>query len=195
MVQTGSTAVCWLTHRNGSVTIDPKADTVVINTRNVIPVPPEDRRDSLVFGEGGWQSLQGSPVGSHFYVENVRELLDAEGEWFHDASTDTLYLWRNSTQEAEQENATFVGTLSESVLRIIGSSTDKLASNIRVQNLQIRHTTTDFLKPYEAPGGGDQSAHRGAAIFIENAVDVSVVNCTISVGMNAVDSVFVVARA
>jgi hypothetical protein len=180
MVRSGSTAVCWLTHRNGSVAIDPKADAVVINTRNVVPVPHEDRRDSLVFGEGGWQSLQGSPVGSHFYVENIRELLDAEGEWFHDTSTETLYLWRNSTQEAEQENATFVGTLSESVIRIVGSSAENAAKNIRVQNLQIRHTTTDFLKPYEAPGGGDQSAHRGGAIFIENASNVSIVNCTMA---------------
>eukprot|EP01043_Picozoa_sp_COSAG02_P083313 COSAG02_NODE_21357_length_791_cov_1.994220_2_plen_122_part_01 len=122
MVRSGSTAVCWLTHRVGPVVIDPKADTAVVHTRNVTPVPREDRRDSLIFGEGGWQSLQGSPVGSHFYVENIRELLDVKGEWFHDTSTDTLYLWRNSTQEAEQKDATFVGTLSESVIRIVGSS-------------------------------------------------------------------------
>lgn len=111
-------------------------------------------------------------------VENIRELLDQEGEWFHDAVVDTLYLWRNATQEAEMgSTATFVGTLGEGVLRIVGDSSAHPAAGISVANLRIRHTTTDVLAPYEAPGGGDQSAHRGGAVFIENASNVTVVAC------------------
>ena len=95
---------CWLTHMGDPGAIVPPAsgeESLVLMTRNVTNVTASDNRDGLIFGEGGWQSLQGSPVGSHFYVENIRELLDTEGEWFHDAVTDTLYLWRNATQEKE----------------------------------------------------------------------------------------------
>ena len=107
----------------------------------------------------------------------VPRLLSA-GEWFHDSATDTLYLWRNASQEAQLgSTARFVGTLGEGVLRIVGSSATQPAVGITVSNLRIRHTTTDVLAPYEAPGGGDQSAHRGGAVFIENASAVAVTGC------------------
>ena len=66
--------------------------------------------------------------------------------------------------------------MGESVLRIVGSASSP-ARDIHVTKLRIRHTATDFLSPYEAPGGGDQSAHRGAAIFVEGASNVSVSGC------------------
>ena len=171
---------CWLTHLDDPGTIVPAAsgeESLVIMTRNVSGNASEDQRDALVFGEGGWQSLQGSPVGSHFYVENIRELLDSEGEWFHDPADDTLYLWRNISQEAQHgPNASFVGTVGESVIRIVGSASSP-AADITVSKIRIQHTATDFLAPYEAPGGGDQSAHRGAAIFVEGASNVSITGC------------------
>eukprot|EP01051_Picozoa_sp_SAG22_P016948 SAG22_NODE_2506_length_2503_cov_1.272047_1_plen_406_part_10 len=170
---------CWLTHLSDPGTISPDPAQTVIMTRHATNhTAPSARRDGLVFGEGGWQSLQGSPVGSHFYVENIRELLDHEGEWFHDSETDTLYLWRNASLEAELGSAaTFVGTLGEGVLRIVGGSPAELVVGITVSNLRIAHTTTDVLAPYEAPGGGDQSAHRGGAVYIENARNTTVVGC------------------
>jgi hypothetical protein len=174
---------CFLTHMNSPgksyqpVPAGGEKSLVILTRNGTVNVSSYDDRDSLVFGEGGWQSLQGSPVGSHFYVENIRELLDSEGEYYHDAETDTLYLWRNSTQEAQHgPNASYVGTVGESVLRIVGSASSP-AADITVSNLRIRHTTTDFLAPHEAPGGGDQSAHRGAAIFVEGVRNVSITGC------------------
>ena len=96
----GGQIKCWLTHLNepDGVTLMPGGtqESVVILTRNTTTVPVDERTGGLIFGEGGCtiamlsrfvalsvsltlesitiagQSLQGSPVGSHFFVENIR---------------------------------------------------------------------------------------------------------------------------
>lgn len=168
---------CWLTHLDHPENFEPSPPTekaVTLVTRGGNATPPGD---ALLFGEGGWQALQGSPVGSHFFVENIRELLDSEGEWFHDNDTDTLYLWRNATQEAEAPpSARYVGSRLESAVRIVGSPTHP-ARAIRLDGIAFRHTTTDYLAPHEGPGGGDQAVHRGGAVLIEGAANVTVQRC------------------
>ena len=110
----GGQIKCWLTHLNLPDGITPMPggaqESVVILTRNTTTVPVDERTGGLIFGEGGWQSLQGSPVGSHFFVENIRELLDSESEWYFDSTSDSLYHWRNSSYEAEHPDAVFVGS-------------------------------------------------------------------------------------
>jgi len=47
--------------------------------------------DGTLDYEGGWQNNRPSPMHPEFrFVENIREELDAPGEWFHDAETGTL---------------------------------------------------------------------------------------------------------
>ena len=167
---------CWLTHLTSPGGYEPppppgqQATTITLNRDH-------GDADAIIFGEGGWQSVQGSPVGSHFFIENVRELLDVEGEWFHDAKANVLYMWRNTSLEQSLPSAAYFGTLHESVIKIVGQGSHRPASRIRVSGLVVRHTTTDFLRPHEAPGGGDQSVHRGAAIFVQNAANITITNC------------------
>jgi hypothetical protein len=53
---------------------------------------------ALYFGYGGYQEARGSSIhNNHFYVENIKEELDAPGEWFYDTSTSELLFWPNST--------------------------------------------------------------------------------------------------
>eukprot|EP01050_Picozoa_sp_SAG11_P039066 SAG11_NODE_16254_length_553_cov_0.718062_1_plen_122_part_10 len=68
---------------------------------NIASVEVGPTSPQINFGYGGHQEARGWGVTaeSHFYVENIRELLDQEGEWYHDEATDTLYLWRNASQE------------------------------------------------------------------------------------------------
>ena len=50
--------------------------------------------DNTVTYEGGWQNnRQMGMHPEHRYVENIREELDAPGEWFHDARASTLYFY------------------------------------------------------------------------------------------------------
>ena len=52
------------------------------------------KADGALDYEGGWQNNRPSPMHPEFrFVENIREELDAPGEWFHDAKTGTLYFF------------------------------------------------------------------------------------------------------
>ena len=145
----GGQIKCWLTHLNEPDGIKPMPggtqDSVVILTRNTTTVPVDERTGGLIFGEGGCtiamlsrvvalsvsltlesitiagQSLQGSPVGSHFFVENIKELLDSESEWYFDSTSDSLYHWRNSSYEAEHPDAVFVGSGKSTSLASLAS--------------------------------------------------------------------------
>ena len=50
--------------------------------------------DGALDYEGGWQNNRPSPMHKQFrFVENIREELDAPGEWFHDAKSGVLYFF------------------------------------------------------------------------------------------------------
>ena len=52
------------------------------------------KADGALDYEGGWQNNRPSPMHPEFrFVENIREELDAPGEWFHDAKTGILYFF------------------------------------------------------------------------------------------------------
>jgi hypothetical protein len=45
----------------------------------------------------------GGVGGQPFFIEGVREALDAKGEWWVDASTDTLYILPNTTSVVDSQ--------------------------------------------------------------------------------------------
>ena len=50
--------------------------------------------DGNVTFEGGWQNNRPAPMHDRYrFVENIFEELDAPGEWFLDAKTNTLYYY------------------------------------------------------------------------------------------------------
>jgi len=157
----------------------------------------KEGNEGIVFGKGGWQSTQGDEKGSHFFIENVLELLDSENEFFHDVESDTLYLWRNHTDtdtdtddnddnaadntDDNDDNADVVGAVLESVIHVDGGE------DITIKGVTIAHTTTDYMLPHVVPGGGDQTVHRDGAIRVENGVNVVIDDCTFDrVGGNGV---------
>jgi len=115
------------------------------------------------------------PSEAAFFVENVLELLDAPGEWFHDRVNRKLYLYPNSTLPVAGE--TFVGAELKTLFRLQGSQSAPVR-DVALKGLTLRHTSADFLERYEVPGGGDQSVPRCGAVFIEGAEHVVVENCT-----------------
>eukprot|EP00947_MAST-08B_sp_MAST-8B-sp1_P004183 g4183.t1 len=51
---------------------------------------------TIHFGKGGFQGARGGP-GSDWFVQNIREELDAPNEFFYDQDTKRLYLYSNET--------------------------------------------------------------------------------------------------
>ena len=88
----------------------------------------------LTFGGGGFQGARGCAEGEAFFVENVREELDAPGEFFHDPRAGLLYLWHNATSGTPPPAATpgVPGTGVEAPLaRVIVNATGTAAAPVR----------------------------------------------------------------
>ena len=101
-------------------------------------------------------------------IENVKEFLDQPGEYYFDKDALLLYVKPNSTDDLQDLS---LGMLTELIdLRNV--------SNIRIEDLSFRDQASTFMEEgWSAPSGGDWSLHRGGAIFIENASNITISGC------------------
>ena len=120
---------------------------------------------------GGFQEARGCESGAEWYVENIREELDAPGEWYFDSDSGRLFFFPNGSVPSFG-----IGTVLERLISVEGT-TDLLVQNITIANVTLAHTATTFLKPYEVPSGGDWAIHRDGAIFVEGVDGFLLQNC------------------
>ena len=137
--------------------------------------------NTLEFGYGGYQEARGSGVKSNdFYVENIKEELDVEGEWFHDEKEGQIYYYPNATHATADALATAEIAILDTLISI-GSAADEArgewADSIQIIGLELTATRATFLSPYEVPSGGDWSLHRGGAIEVTQARNVAIRGC------------------
>ena len=140
------------------------------------------KSNTLEFGYGGYQEARGSGVKTnHFYVENIKEELDVEGEWFHDEKEGQIYYFPNATHATPDALATAEIAILDTLISI-GSAADEAsgewADSIQIIGLELTATRATFLSPYEVPSGGDWSLHRGGAIEVTQARNVAIRGCS-----------------
>lgn len=135
-----------------------------------------DARDKdthqITWSRGGFQEARGYTSGAQWYVENIRELLDAPGEWYYDDQNFTLFYYPNGTNLP----TTGVGTFLEQLIAIRGSM-DNPVMNITIANLTFTQTEPTYLSDYEVPSGGDWAIHRGGTVFVEGVDGFLLQNC------------------
>jgi hypothetical protein len=153
-------------------------------------------KNALILGEGGWQlkniseSSTGIGEGSTFFVENVFEELDSEGEWYFDSRSGVLYWYPEAG--VDSTSAVIEVSLLKHAVEITGAP-DNLACHITIEGIRFAHTERTFLEKYEIPSMGDWSIYRGGAVYITDAEVVEVRGCSFDgVGGNGV---FVYGRA
>ena len=148
---------------------------------------------------GGQQEARGDSTGAEWYIENARELLDAPREWYFDVHTSKLYYMPNSTaeynaalgyREEEGGNADALTTIVipslKTLIKIEGTQAAPV-KGITVQDITFTHSLTTYLDVYHVPSAGDWSIHRGAAVFVEGAENVTVEACKFTrLGGNAI---------
>jgi hypothetical protein len=148
----------------------------------------DTENSTLVFGPGGWQEARGSSSGGALFVEGIFEELDAPGEWFYDASQQSLYLWYNATQGTEPPSNGEVTVAQLEQLISVSGTTLEPVRNITISGITFWGSQTTFLsRPFTAPSGGDWSFANTAAVVLQGTVGAAITNCTLrSLGGNGI---------
>lgn len=135
--------------------------------------------------EGGWQNNRRMGMhGSHRFVENVFEELDAPGEWYLDRETSTLYFW--PPENVDLAKATVEVAMLKHLFEFDGSM-DTPVRYITLQGLTLRHTRRTFMEMKEPLLRSDWCIYRGGAVRLEGVEDCAVADCTIDgVGGNGI---------
>ena len=141
----------------------------------------ENETGTMAFGvQGGHQEARGGEGMGPRYFEGMLEELDSSNEFHHDADANLLY-WVPPTSNGGGAPPTegLVAPRLKQLIEVIGSSAESPAANVRISGLTLRHSSATFCcdHPYESVSGGDWSLHRGGAVFLENATDVTVSDC------------------
>ncbi|MBW8034379.1 MAG: hypothetical protein FVQ79_01580 [Planctomycetes bacterium] len=150
---------------------------------------------TVKLGEGGWQTALlrtssrdffGTKLrkGSHFFVDNVFEELDAPGEWYLDKEKNILYYMPGV--DLDLSCALVEGGLLKRLIEVKGSRQEPVR-HLYFKDFRFTHTSATFIDEYITPSTGDWGIHRGGSIFMTGAEDCAVENCFFdSVGGNAI---------
>ncbi len=141
--------------------------------------------DGTLAYEGGWQNNRPSPMHpSQRMVENIREELDAPGEWFFDADSNALYYMPE--QGRLPNDLTFVASRLESVVELKGTA-ETPVTDIRFEGLSFAHTEPTFMDTREQLMRSDWSIYRMGAVLLAGTERCAVRNGTFrQLGGNAV---------
>lgn len=135
--------------------------------------------------EGGWQNNRpASPHGQYRFVENIREELDAPGEWFHDAQTNTLFYYPEAGADLK--------TAKVEVVRLahlieFNGDKSKPVKFVKLKGLTFRHAARTFMLNKEPLLRSDWTVYRGGAVVFNGAEDCAIEDSTFDqVGGNTV---------
>jgi hypothetical protein len=147
--------------------------------------------------KGGWQGGRGWQVNhaninsttenyllaGKWAIENVRDALDAENEYFYDEETHKLYMIPNTTTSVysatgppDPEIQLVAGKL-QTLISLNSTMADPI-KNITFQGLKFRDAADTTMEPWGVPSGGDWGLYRGAAVFFEGTEGCVVKHCS-----------------
>jgi len=118
-------------------------------------------------------------------VENIFEELDAPGEWFYDQAAGKLYLYPPAG--ATLSSSYVVGATLEELVKVVGTTSQRVMY-LTFSGFTFTHThRTLFTRPYEPLLKSDWTIARAGAVYMQDAENITVRNCTFSnIGGNGV---------
>lgn len=141
--------------------------------------------DGEVLLEGGWQNNRRSGMhAEQRMVENLFEELDAPGEWFHDASSSTLYYL--PPQGVNLQEAKIEVVRLRQLFEFRGLPGNPV-HHVTIKGFVIRHAARSFMDTREPLLRSDWAIYRGGACFLTGTEDVEIRDTEFDqVGGNAV---------
>jgi hypothetical protein len=117
-------------------------------------------------------------------VENIFEELDAPGEWFHDAKTQTLYYQPEPAIDLDKAEIEVVRL--RHLIEFHGSEQSPVRF-ITLQGFVVRHAARTFMDTKEPLLRSDWAIYRGGALMLTGTEDVSILDTEFDqVGGNAI---------
>ncbi|GBG34530.1 Hypothetical Protein FCC1311_107542 [Hondaea fermentalgiana] len=128
----------------------------------------------IMLGRGGFQDARGGNTGEAFFVENLREELDADNEFFWDAKTQQiLYVSSAGAPSAP-------GTVEIPTVRTLVEATGDQANpvtDLHILGLGFRDTRLTYLDNHTMVSGGDWGLSTLAAVMLRGTRDTKVDSC------------------
>ena len=138
---------------------------------------------NFTFGNGGNQGARGADTGGDFFIQNVFEELDYPGEFFFNASTQTLYLNYNDTTTTTPgagtpppPSTTFVVPHKQTLVQFVGTQWNPVIG-VKLANIEYTASAPTYMERHAVPSAGDWALDRFAAVFLQGTVGVTVSNC------------------
>ena len=138
----------------------------------------------LTFGEpgpigGGHQGGEGCEEGQEYFVQGVKEELDAPNEFWHDPVAGVLYLAPNASDAGPDGSppASLSLPFLHTFFSLAGSEEDPVR-NVSWTGLTFTGGRPTFMEAARGqPSGGDWALERLGALLLEGTEDVSVSEC------------------
>ncbi len=131
--------------------------------------------DGSVAYEGGWQNNRQMGMHARFrMVDNIREELDAPGEWFHDATASVLYFMPPPGFDAA--SAVIEAVQLRHVVELRGSAHAPVR-HVAFEGFVFRHAARTFMDNREPLLRSDWTIYRGGAVTAEGVEDVRLLDC------------------
>ncbi|MCX7048562.1 MAG: right-handed parallel beta-helix repeat-containing protein, partial [Candidatus Sumerlaeota bacterium] len=143
------------------------------------------KEDGSVTYEGGWQNNRQMGMHKEYrFVENIFEELDAPGEWFHDAKSNTLYYY--PPKDVDLAKAVIEAVRLRHLIEFKGSEQQPVKF-LALKGLIFRHAARTFMDNKEPLLRSDWTTYRGGAVFITGCEDCALEDCFLDqLGGNAV---------
>ena len=136
--------------------------------------------------EGGWQHSRPDkgPHRDFRFVENIFEELDAPGEWFHNAKTNTLYFY--PPKNVDLRTAKVESVRLRHLIDFTGTK-ERPVKSVCLRGMTFTAAGRTFMENKESLLRSDWTIYRGGAVFLRGAEDCSIENCDFEqLGGNAI---------
>jgi hypothetical protein len=133
---------------------------------------------------GGTQNNRGTRVHATYrFIENVREELDAPGEWFHDRAQSTIHLFPPAGTDLAR--ATVEVVRLRHLFEVRGTR-EQPVRHLEFRGLTFRQAARTLMDTKEPLLRSDWTVYRGGAVLLTGTEDCEIADCTFDqVGGNA----------
>ncbi len=123
---------------------------------------------------GGFHGAEGTDVGEDWFIDHVKEELDAPREFYFESESQLLFYVHNASAGTPPPASwTFEVPLLTCLINVSGTPESPI-SDVALSGLIFTGAAPSFMAPHGIPSGGDWAVARTAALTVEGSVGFSV---------------------